>query len=158
MGRIKKIQKAIDFIEYISKPMTKDDVTLMYKINGVTLERTNLYLDFIHGLFDLVTTTYLGDECMSPQDVENHFKWCWNKTIKSFKQERIYFLGDDELYTYFHSLFMESFYKEDDKSDDNINQLISFWVDNFNYGKVKTMSELEAFIDLYKIFDNSLYV
>ena len=158
MGRIKKIQKAIDFIEYISKPMTKDDVILIYKINGVTPERTNLYLDFIHGLFDLVTTTYLGDDCMSSEDIENHFKWCWAKNIEVFKKEKIHFLDDEELYTYFHTLFMESFYKEADKSDDTINQLMSFWVDNFSYGMVKTMSELEAFVDLYKIFNNSLYV
>jgi hypothetical protein len=158
MRRIKKIQKAIDFIEYISKPMDIDDVKLMYRIHGVTPERTVLYLDFIHGLFDLVTSTYLGDDVMGDEDIENHFKWCWTKTLSGFKKERVYFLDDKELYSYFHSLFSESFYKEEDKSDENVNQLMSFWISVFDYNLMKTMSELEAFIDLYKIFNNSLYV
>jgi len=158
MRRIKKIQKAIDFIEYISKPMDVNDVKLMYRVNGVTPERTALYLDFMYGLFDLVTTTYLGDDVMGEEDIENHFKWCWTRTIKGFKAERVYFLDDEDLYSYFHSLFSESFYKEEDKSDDNVRQLMTFWIDVFNYSHVKTMSELEAFIDLYKIFNNSLYV
>lgn len=158
MRRIKKISRAIDFIEYISKPMNREDVRLMYRINGVSYEKTQLFLDFTQGLFDLITSTYLGDDVMSDMDIDNHFKWCWSKTIKSFKEERIYFLDDEELYAYFHSLFLESFYKEDDKSDDNVNQLISFWVSLFDYSKPKTMSELESFIDLYKIFNNSLYV
>lgn len=158
MGRTNKIINAIDFIEYISKPVKQDDISLLYKLNNITPERTRLYLDFIHGLFDLVTTTYLGDDILSGKDIENHFKWCWNQTIKSFRKEKIYFLDDDELYYYFHSLFIESFYREENKSDDNINKLMTFWTDIFEYGTAKTMSELEALIDLYKIFDNSLYI
>ena len=158
MGRTNKMINAIDFIEYISKPVEHDDITLLYKLNNITPERTRLYLDFIHGLFDLVTTTYLGDDILSEKDIENHFEWCWSQTIKSFRKEKIYFLDDDELYYYFHSLFIESFYKEENKSDDNIGKLMSFWTDIFEYGMVKTMSELEALIDLYKIFDNSLYI
>lgn len=158
MRRINKIEKAIDFIEYISRPMNKEDVRLMYRINGVSYEKTKLFLDFTQGLFDLVISTYLGDDVMSENDVENHFRWCWNKTVKSFKEERIYFLDDEELFIYFHSLFLESFYKEEDKSDENIGQLINFWTSLFDYGRAKTMSELESFIDLYKIFNNSLYV
>lgn len=158
MGRIKKIKKAIDFVEYISKPVNKEDVKLIYRINGVNYEKTKLFLDFIKGLFDLVTSTYLGDDVMSDVDIENHFTWCWKKTIKGFKEEKIYFLSDDELYHYFYSLFLESFYKEEDKSDDNIKELSDFWFELFNYSKSKTMSELESFIDLYKIFNNSLYV
>lgn len=158
MGRTRKIQKALDFIEYISKPMDKSEIKLLYRINGVTAERSELYLDFIHSLFDLVISTYLGDDFLSEQDVENHFNWCWKKTITSFKKEKIYFREDSEIYEYFHSLFIESFYKEEDKSDMSVNNLMNFWLDLFNYKVHKTKSEIESFIDLYKIFNNSLYV
>ena len=154
MGMKGKIQ-TLDFIEYISKPMDKDDISLMYRINNVTPERSSLYLDFTHSLFETVTKTYLGDEVMSGQSIKEHFNWCWNKTTTAFKKEKIYF-DSTELYSYFSTLFIESFYSENDKSDSNVNKLLEFWQDIFTYSTSKTRSELEAFIDLYKLFDKSL--
>lgn len=154
MGMKGKIQ-TLDFIEYISKPMNKDDISLMYRINNIIPERSGLYLDFTHSLFETVTKTYLGDEVMSGQSVKEHFNWCWNKTITAFKKEKIYF-DSSELYSYFSTLFIESFYSENDKSEENVNKLLEFWQDIFRYSTSKTRSELEAFIDLYKLFDKSL--
>lgn len=145
----------IDFIEYISRPMEKDDILLMYRINNIIPERSDLYLDFTHSLFDLVTTTYLGDEIMSDNSIKEHFEWCWKKTVDSFKKEKIT-INSDSLHSYFSVLFLESFYNEIDKSEKNVNKLLEFWQDVFTYSTTKTRSELEAFIDLYKIFDKSL--
>jgi hypothetical protein len=145
----------IDFIEYISKPMKKEDILLLYKINNVTPERSALYLDFTHSLYDLIVTTYLGDEVMDNDSIKQHFDWCWKKVIESFQKEKIYF-ESIELYNYFFTLFLESFYTEVDKSEKNVNKLLEFWQDIFEYSVTKTLSELEAFIDLYKIFDRSL--
>jgi hypothetical protein len=147
----------IDFIEYISKPMKKDDILLMYRINNVIPERSALYLDFSHSLFDTVVSTYMGDELMDTKRIKEHFDWCWKKTIESFQKEKIYFEGT-ELYNYFFTLFLESFYSENDKSDLNINKILEFWQDIFRYSTEKTLSELEAFIDLYKIFEKSIYI
>ena len=145
----------IDFIEYISKPMKKEDILLLYKINNVTPERSALYLDFTHSLYDLIVTTYLGDEVMNNDSIKQHFDWCWKKVIEAFQKEKIYF-ESVELYNYFFTLFLESFYTEVDKSEKNVNKLLEFWQDIFEYSVTKTLSELEAFIDLYKIFDRSL--
>jgi len=145
----------IDFIEYISKPMKKEDILLLYKINNVTPERSALYLDFTHSLYDLIVTTYLGDEVMDNDSIKQHFDWCWKKVIEAFQKEKIYF-ESVELYNYFFTLFLESFYTEVDKSEKNVNKLLEFWQDIFEYSVTKTLSELEAFIDLYKIFDRSL--
>lgn len=145
----------IDFIEYISKQMDKNDVILMYRINNVIPERSVLYLDFAHSLFDLIVTTYMGDDLMDGKRVKEHFDWCWKKTIDSFIKEKIYFEGT-ELYSYFFTLFLESFYSESDKSEKNVNKILEFWKDIFTYSTSKTLSEVEAFIDLYKIFDKSL--
>jgi hypothetical protein len=145
----------IDFIEYISKLMKKEDILLLYKINNVTPERSALYLDFTHSLYDLIVTTYLGDEVMDNDSIKQHFDWCWKKVIDAFQKEKIYF-ESVELYNYFFTLFLESFYTEVDKSEKNVNKLLEFWQDIFEYSVTKTLSELEAFIDLYKIFDRSL--
>jgi hypothetical protein len=144
-----------DFIDYISKVMDREDVILIYKINNITPERSSLYLDFSHSLFDLVTSTYLGDEVMVGKAIGEHFNWCWKNTINSFKKENINF-DNISLYTYFLTLFLESFYSEQDKSENNINKLLDFWKDIFVYSINKTKSELDIFIDLYKIFDKSL--
>ena len=135
--------------------MKKDDILLMYRINNVIPERSALYLDFSHSLFDLVVTTYMGDELMDAKRVKEHFDWCWKKTIEAFQKERIYF-ESTELYNYFFTLFLESFYGESDKSEKNVNKILEFWQDIFRYSTSKTLSEIEAFIDLYKIFDKSL--
>ena len=156
MGRIKKIQKAIDFIEYISKPMKKEDMFIYYKINNIILEKTELYSDFIYGLYDLISSTYMGDEITDVDEQTNHFNWCWDKTIDNFKKEGINFVKDEELYDYFKMMFQESFYKEKNKSSDSLSNLKKYWVNIFNYGNIKTNSELESLIDVYKLFEKSI--
>jgi len=81
--------QAIDFIEYISKPMNKEDISLMYKINNITPERTGLYLDFTQTIYQTIISTYLGDEVMDNKSIKEHFDWCWNKTSKP-KQNRLF--------------------------------------------------------------------
>jgi hypothetical protein len=138
--------------------MKKEDVLVLYRLNNIIPEKTELYLDFIQALYNLVTSTYLGDDVMDENEVKKHFNWCWNKVIDSFKKEHIYFEDSIEMYSYFSSLFTESFYEEEDKSDDNIKQLMEFWQTTFKYSLIKTRSELDTFFDLYKLFDKSIHV
>jgi hypothetical protein len=153
-----KFRTTIDLIEFVSKPMRKEDVLILYRVNNVTPEKTELYLDFIQSLYNLVTSTYLGDDVMDLKATRKHFSWCWNTVVTSFRKENIYFEDNIEIYSYFSSLFTESFYEEEDKSDDNIKQLIEFWSSTFRYTPIKTRSELETFFDLYKLFDKSIHV
>ena len=135
MGKINKISKTIDFIEYISKNMEKDDLMLLYKINNI--------------IIDDVT---IGEE------KNNHFKWCWSKVISSFKEERIYFIDVTELFNYFKEFYKESFYYEEDKDIDSIKKITEFWGQLFDFSKGKTMSEYETLLELYKIFNKSFVV
>jgi hypothetical protein len=153
-----KYRTTIDLIEFVSKPMKRDDVLLLYRVNNVTPEKTELYLDFIQALYNTVTSTYLGDDVMTSKDIKKHFNWCWNQVLKSFRKEHIYFEDNIEIYSYFHTLFTESFYEEEDKSEDNIRQLMNFWESTFTYSSKKTRSELETFFDVYKLFDKSIHV
>ena len=69
-----RILNTINLIEYVSRPMKKEDVLLLYRVNNVTPERTELYLDFVKSLFKLVTSTYLGDDIMDDKEIKKHFK------------------------------------------------------------------------------------
>jgi hypothetical protein len=158
MGKINKILKTIDFIEYISKNMEKDDLMLLYKINNITQEKLELFFDFIYSLNELVLTTYMGDDVTIGEEKNNHFKWCWSKVINSFKEERIYFIDVTELFNYFKEFYKESFYYEEDKDIDSIKKITEFWGQLFDFSKGKTMSEYETLLELYKIFNKSFVV
>ena len=51
-----------EFIEYISKPLTSDEMNLLYKANDINYDRCNLYYDFITSLNRKVVNTFLGDD------------------------------------------------------------------------------------------------
>jgi hypothetical protein len=152
-----KINKVISFIDYISKNMEKDDLFLLYKINNVKRERMEMLSDLTYSLNELILTTYLGDQFMNDEDRIKHFNWCWESVVSSFKKEGIYFLDCDELKKYFKSFYDESFYNED-KENQFINQIGKFWDELLDYGSVKTMSEYESFLEIYKIFNKSFVV
>ena len=152
------IRKTMDLIEFVSKPMNEEDVLILYRVNNVIPEKAELYLDFIHTLYNKVTTTYLGDDVMSVRDTKKHFGWCWGQVSLSFRKEHIYFDDNIEIYSYFNSLFTESFYDEVDKSCGNIKPLIEFWTTTFSYTTKKSRSDLVTFFDLYKHFDKSVHV
>tara|TARA_R110000803_G_C11805229_1_gene299928 strand:- start:47 stop:529 length:483 start_codon:yes stop_codon:yes gene_type:complete len=158
MSRLKKIIKTIDFIKYISKPVEKKDINLIYKINGITQEKSELMCDFVSTLFQTVYTTYMGDNLMSKNDQIKHFKWCWNKVLVGFGKELIFFNKSGMFYEYLSNLMLETFYRETDKSEKNTENTLYFIINSFNYSKIKTKSELDNFIDLYKIFNKSFSV
>ena len=158
MKRNKKIGKVLDFIEYISKNMEREDLILLYKINNITKERVDLFYDFTYSLNDLVFKTYMGDDITVGDDKNKHFNWCWDKVLESFKNEGIYFLSTKELYNYFLMFYQESSYEEKNKTPLNGNKLNNFWESLFSFNKVKTMSEYESLLELYKIFNKSFMV
>jgi hypothetical protein len=158
MSRINKILKTIDFIEYISKPMEKKDISLILKINNVSVEKSELMLDFIDSIFSKVINTYMGDDLMSDEDQKNHFIWCWDSVLKDFRREFIYFDKKGSLYDYFHTFIMETFYKEPNKNEKDVDNTLYFIKNGFNYSKIKTKSEIDNFLDLYKIFNKSFTV
>ena len=158
MNRINKILNTIDFIEYISKPMDKKDISLIYRVNKVYPERAELMLDFIQSLYSKVLDTYMGDNLMSEENQLEHFKWCWESTVRDFKNEFIFFDNKGLLHDYFSIFILETFYKEVDKSEKFLENTLYFIYNSFNYKKIKTKSELDNFLDLYKIFNKSFNV
>lgn len=158
MNKFSKILKSIDFIEYISKPMEDRDILLLLKINGFTVERANLLLDFVESITQKIIKTYLGDTLMTTEDKRKHFDWCWKSVLKDFSKENIFFNKKGSLYDYFLSFFNEIFYLEQNKEEKKFQKTLYFIINSFNYKRLRTKSEIDSFLDLYKIFNKSFEV
>ena len=100
----------------------------------------------------------MGDDLMSEEDQKKHFNWCWDSVLSDFKLEFIFFNKRGMLYEFFSYLILESFYKEMDKSEKNVEKTLYSIINSFNYKKIKTKSEIDNFLDLYKIFNKSFNV
>ena len=53
--------------------MEERDILLLLKINGFTVERANLLLDFVQSITQKIVRTYLGDTLMTTEDKRKHF-------------------------------------------------------------------------------------
>ena len=146
----------IQFLRYIGTPLTKDEMMLLYKANNVKYDRCELYRDFITTLNLLIIDTYLGDDVMmSDSDVKKHFLWCYNRVMENFNSEGIPFGKSDGLRVYFFNFYNDVFYKEETKDYviDRLNNLSDIC---FNYKRVKSRSDMDLLMELYKIFEKSL--
>ena len=151
-----------NFFNYISKPIPAEDVEVWFKVNNIIFEKLELFSDFFISLNQLVQETYLGfpkdsNESkidMTSEDNENHFKWCWKKTIDNFEKEKIFFFNSGEHLEYFKSFFLENYYNENDKS---IREMIGqYLTELFDMKKTFTKPDLEMLFTIYKLLDKNL--
>lgn len=151
-----------NFFNYITKPMSPEDVEVWFRVNNVISEKLELYSDFSHSLNSLILETYLGQNTISNEtkiilsdnDNLNHFDWCWKKTIENFKKENITFRVKGGHYDYFKSFFDEIFYHQ--KEDKVRLSVGEFFTDLFNLDKTFTKSDLEMVLIIYKVLNNGL--
>lgn len=146
----------IEFLKYITTPLTKEEMTLLYKANNIKYDKCELYYDFIKSLNLLIITTYLGDDVViTDEDKKKHFLWCFRKIINDFKEENIIFDDIEDIRAYFFHFYNELFYNDEDK-DNVINKLNNLPNSSFDYNRIKTRSDMDLLIDLYKLFEKSL--
>jgi hypothetical protein len=154
------------FFDWLSKPMNQDDISAWYLANNITAEFTELFRDFCFSLLILINDTYLGDDTlignetkvgMSTEQKKNHFKWCWEKTIKNFNMEKINFIFNLNDFEFFESFFFDSFYNQ---SDNNFkNSVDQFFKQIFNINNnTKTKADIEIFTDIYKVLERSIKI
>ena len=63
-----------EFIKYITTPLTKEEMHLLYKANNIKYDKCRLYGDFIITLNKLVVNTFLGDDVIHiEEDIKSHF-------------------------------------------------------------------------------------
>lgn len=143
-----------DFIEYLHKPIGFDKLKTFYKTNNINTCKVELYYDFIFGLLHIIRDTYPGDDVMSEETIDSHFKFCWNKNLDNFKKEDINFeFVNLEIQNYLYNMCYDVFYQSPDK-DNSILILFSTFNKLFNLNdETKTKSDLDIFIELYKSFN-----
>ncbi len=145
------------FFNYLTKPVSQDQVDIYIKVHNIVSEKANLFFDFICSLYCLVEKTYLGDDVVKDtEDKRGHFNWCWNKNMDNFILEGIVFEREGEHYDYFWSFFYDSFYTNPkievlQKVDAYMNRL-------FKLQTAKTKSELDILVEIYKMLDKKLNV
>ena len=140
------------FIDYFSRPLTYDQLNYLNNLNGVIIEKVELFRDFTISLAKLINETYLGDDIIINDElISTHFKWCWDKTIKEFEKEKLMFKEKGEHYYYHLNYFVDIFYNSEIKDAILLAKICDFWSDIISIDKIKTRSEYDIFIELYKI-------
>lgn len=149
--------KSRKFLDYINNPMSKESVMVVYDANGIKFEKCELYGDFVQSLFMMVFDTYMGDDVTNINEQIEHFNWCWNKNVLNFREEGMCFEGG-KLYEYFFAYMIEVFYPSKKKPEDYTDKTsLRLWSEIFDYNRSKTNSDIDTFIEIYKIFENSLF-
>lgn len=145
------------FIEYFSKPLSYEQLIYLNTINNVTAERVTLYKDFIISLCHLIYDTYMGDDVTDEEERKNHFNWCWNRNIHNFSKEGVMIEEQGEHYYYFYNYFSDTFYSNTDKGKKLTNKIMEFWNSMITYDKIKTKSEYDIFIEVFKTLNKYFF-
>lgn len=145
------------FLAYINNPMSWENINMIYTKNNIKFERCQLYSDFVQSLLITIFDTYMGDDVTSPEEQGNHFVWCWKRTLQNFSEEGIVF-NEDKIIEYFSAFMLEVFYLNKDKKfyDYTDVTILNLWIDIFDYTKLKTNSDIDTFLEIYKLMDISL--
>jgi len=144
-----------NFLAYMNVPLNEEEINLIYRANNVTYERCYLYYDFLNTLFSLINDTYLGEEFINGEQEKNHFDWCLNTVIENFNKENIHFKCTEHFKNVSFSYVKEIFYDEKNKEVYG-DKMVKFWNHIFKYEGIKSKSDIDAFIEMYKILDFSL--
>jgi hypothetical protein len=151
-----------NFFNYVTKPLSPEDVDVWFRSNNIIVEKIELYHDFTHSLYDLMMDTYFGHDnknnetkiTMSDDDNESHFKWCWGKVMSNFKKENIEFTEEGEHYDYFKSFFDEIFYQQ---KENMIRESVGdFFNELFDINKGFTKSDLDMITSIYRVLEKNI--
>jgi hypothetical protein len=150
-----------NFFLYISKPVEEEEFQFWVETNNICFLKLELYRDFVLSMVSLVSKTYLGGESefetlirLSDKENEQHFKWCWNKTIENFRKENIHFEPDGEHYDFIKSFMDETFYNQ--KMNEIRNSVIKFFDEVFNVETMFTKSDLDLLTTIYKSLERNM--
>ncbi len=137
-------------------PLGEEEITLLYRANNIVYERVLLYNDFLESLFTIIVKTYLGNEFVDETQEKNHFNWCLTKVVSNFRKENINFNLTEEFKELTFDYTKDIFYDEDNKELYG-DKMIKFWVHVFKYDGIKSKSDIDAFIEMYKILEICLF-
>jgi hypothetical protein len=131
------------------------DIDIFYKSHSIIREKVELYYDFLYALIDIIEETYLGDDVVkTEEEMKQHFKWCFEKVISNFEQEKIYFKQTGKFFDFFWLFFLDTIYMG--KEDDIHQKLKNFISIIFNFKYDRTDHELNVLLEMYKLMDQNL--
>ena len=105
------MDKKEGYVEFLNSESYKTHLELWYKVHNISREKTELYYDFLISLFDLIDSTYLGDDVIqTEEDMLNHFSWCFNQIVLNFEKERIYFKNRGNHFEFLKLFFFGAYY------------------------------------------------
>ena len=149
-----------NFFALLTVPIPDEEVEIWFNVNNMTIEKRQLYADLCLSLVYLINETYLGEELdktnplvLSQNEKNDHFEWCWKKTIDNFNKEGLKFKYEGEHKEYFKEFFDEVFYNQ--KDDNIINNIPKFLESLFNEETIYTQTDLNMITEIYKLFDKS---
>ena len=143
------------FFKYVTQPVSREDMNLWVKVNNIHTEKINLFGDYLKSLHTVVVETYLGmDVIKNDEEINGHFKWCWNKIIDNFIKENVQFKKEGPHYEYFFNFFYESFYAN--KHEEQREKIKEFLNHLFTLHSEKTKSELDMLYEMYVLLNESL--
>jgi hypothetical protein len=144
-----------DYIEHISPDNYKKQIEVWYRAYNISREKTELFHDFLISICELVNNTFLGKEVMEyEEDQKNHFNWCWDKNITNFAKEKIFFKNRGNLHEYFWNFFLEGYYFP--KMEDTPIKLMDYFTKLFDFNYIKSRSELDVVMEIYKLLEQNL--
>jgi hypothetical protein len=151
-------RKTQEFLSYIRTPLSQNSLNVLYSANNVKFERCQLFSDFTQSLISKVIDTYMGDTYTTPVQRIEHFKWCWDENIQDFMNENIELKHSMELFHYFQQFMVDSFYASTDKDEMDVvkHKLTKLWKYILGYTTNKTRSDVDTFLEVYKIFEKTL--
>jgi hypothetical protein len=151
--------KTLELLNYINTPMGKENIMLLYNANNIRYEKCELFNDFVQSLITLIFNTYMGDEFTNNFQQKNHFKWCWDKNIDNFKKEGIK-MGDIKTFNYFMEFMFDVYYPLNKKEENPTihSNILRLWNYIFDYNNIKSKSDIDTLIEIYKLLENTLSV
>lgn len=128
--------------------LTINHILTTYLLNNVTTKNTKIYLGLINGILDEMVV--LDEKNLSDEMI---LEITLNKVING--SSYLVLSKDGGLKEYFNKMISNSFFGCENKSF-CIEQLRFFFNTKFNNGLLKTQSELNFFIELYSIFNQTI--
>lgn len=152
-----------NFFSYISKPIDPEEFEFWVESNNICFLKLELYETFVKSLVNLISQTYLGESefnetniNVTEQDINNHFDWCWDKTVENFKKEKIFFENDGEHKKFIREFIFETFYLQ--KNKDVKSSLDKFFNEIFDIETSMTKSDLDLLTTIYKLMEKNVKV
>ena len=140
------------YLEFVHSESYKNQIDVWYRAYNISREKTELFYDFLISLHELIEKTFLGEDVIKTEQIQrSHFTWCWDKTIKNFNKEKIFFKERGNHYEYFWNFFLEAYYYM--QLDGNQVKIYEYFYKLFDFEHKKSRSELDIVTEIYKLLD-----